>query len=69
MYHIIPWESKSRIWLLYKRIASGCKHERSIISCSMHCIRGFDEGRWTMKEERKRVAKELNGKTATLKFC
>ena len=35
----------------------------------MYCIRGFDEGRWTMKEERKRVAKELNGATATLKFC
>lgn len=40
MHHSIPWECKSTIWLLHKQIASGCKHEKSIVSCPTYSIRG-----------------------------
>ena len=40
MHRSIPWECKSTIWLLHKQIASGCKHEKSIVSCPMYSIRG-----------------------------
>ena len=49
MYHIMSWEFKSRIWLFHKRIACGCKHVRSIVSCPTYYIRGCNEGRWTYK--------------------
>lgn len=38
MYNFIPWECKNRIWLLHKRIVSGCKHERSVFIVAQRTV-------------------------------
>ena len=64
MYHI-PWECKSRIWLMLK----------SVKQCSVRYKAALGENKQKQtekkkkREERKRIIKKLNEGTAALKFC